>query len=163
MMLMTRVAGIVATTLGVSILSASSLPSRQLTTSPTASDSSDVASVVSRYHDALATGDSATALSLLTEDALILEGGGVESRADYRAHHLPADIAFARAIRAQRGPIRVRVRGDVAWTSSTSTTQGDYNGRAINSVGAESMVLLREAQTWRISSIHWSSRTRRSG
>ena len=162
-MFVIRVAAIVATTLGVSILSASSLPSRQLTTSPAASDSSDVASVVSRYHDALATGDSATALSLLTDDALILESGSVETRADYRAHHLPADIAFARAIRAQRGPIRVRVRGDVAWTSSTSTTQGDYNGRAINSVGAESMVLLREAQTWRISSIHWSSRTRRSG
>ena len=162
-MLMIRVAAIVAITLGVSILSASSLPSRQLTTSPATSDSSDVASVVSRYHDALATGDSATALSLLTDDALILESGGVETRADYRAHHLPADIAFARAIRAQRGPIRVRVRGDVAWTSSTSTTQGDFNGRAINSVGAESMVLLRESQTWRICSIHWSSRTRRSG
>jgi len=160
---MTRVAAIVAITFGASLMYSRIGPSYQLTSPPTSSDSSGVASAVARYHGALATGDSATALSLLTADALILESGGVETRADYRAHHLPADITFARAIPSQRGPILVRVRGDVAWTSSTSTTKGDYNGRAINSVSAESMVLVRDAQAWRISSIHWSSRTRRSG
>jgi ketosteroid isomerase-like protein len=128
-----------------------------------ASDSSAVASVVMRYHDALAAGDSLAALALLADDAVILESGSVESRADYRSHHLPADIAFARAIRSQRGPVHVRVRGDVAWTFATSATQGDYNGRAINSAGAESMVLVRTPQGWRIASIHWSSRTRRAG
>lgn len=125
-------------------------------------DSSDVANVVARYHDALATGDSATALSLLTSDAVILESGDKETREEYRAHHLPGDIQFARAVRGERSPLRVTIRGDVAWVSSTSTTQGQYRGRTINSAGAELMVLTREADGWRIRAIHWSSRTRRT-
>ena len=126
-------------------------------------DSTAVASVITKYHDALATGDSTTALALLAEDAVILESGGVETRAEYRAHHLPGDISFAKAIKSQRGLVHVRVHGDVAWANSTSTTQGEMNGRAINSTGAELMVLVRTAQGWKISAIHWSSRQRRAG
>jgi ketosteroid isomerase-like protein len=126
-------------------------------------DSAAVALVVSQYHAALAAGDSAGALALLSDDAVILETGGVETRDEYRAHHLPGDITFAKAIRSQRGLVHVRVRGDVAWTSGTSTTQGEMNGRTINSVGAELMVLVRTPQGWKISAIHWSSRQRRSG
>jgi hypothetical protein len=37
------------------------------------------------------------------------------------------------------------------------------NGRAINSVGAELMVLVRSGSTWKIAAIHWSSRQRRAG
>ena len=122
------------------------------------SDSTAIVAVVERYHEALARGDSATALSLLAPDAVILESGGVETRAEYRSHHLPGDIAFARAVRRERGPVRVVIQGDVAWVSSTSTSQGEYGGRAINSAGAELVVLTREAGDWRIRAIHWSSR-----
>ena len=124
-------------------------------------DSAAVAAVVSGFHAALARGDSAAALALLTPDVRILESGGVEALADYRAHHLPADIEFARAVPATRQPLGVTVRGDVAWTIGTSETKGEFRGRAINSVGAESMVLVRGADGWRIGAIHWSSRTRR--
>ena len=124
-------------------------------------DSAAVAAVVDRFHRALATGDSATAMSLLAPGAVVLESGGLESRDEYRAHHLPADIAFARAIASQRAPLNVHVRGDVAWAYSTSTTQGTYRDRSINSAGAELMVLERRADGWRITAIHWSSRTRR--
>lgn len=124
-------------------------------------DSAAVAAVVNRFHGALESGDSATALALLAEDAVIQESGGVETRAEYRGHHLPGDIEFARAVRSERGPVRVRVRGDAAWATSTSTTQGEFRGRAINSAGAELMVLVRTPQGWRISAIHWSSRARR--
>lgn len=124
------------------------------------SDSADVAAAVDRYHQALSTGDSAAALALLTDDALILESGGVETRAEYRSHHLPSDIAFARAVKSERGPVTVTVKGDVAWASSTSTSQGEFNGRAINSAGAELMVLIRTADGWKIAAIHWSARRR---
>lgn len=126
-----------------------------------ASDSAAVAATVERYHHSLALGDSAAALALLAPDAVILESGGVETRAEYRSHHLPADIAFARGVPSQRGPIRVRVQGDAAWATSTSTTQGEFRGRAVNSAGAELMVLTRTRDGWRIAAIHWSSRTRR--
>ncbi len=124
-------------------------------------DSAAVAAVVERFHGALAAGDSTGALALLAPDAIILEAGGVETRAEYRAHHLGGDIEFARAIRRQRGPMRVRVKGDVAWATSTSVTEGQFRERAINSAGAELMVLTRTPRGWRISAIHWSSRTRR--
>ncbi len=125
------------------------------------SDSADVATMMARFQSALASGDSAVALALLAPDAVILESGGVETRDDYRAHHLPADIAFARAVRGVRSPLRVYVQGDVAWATSTSTAQGEFRGRAVNSVAAELVVLTRTNEGWRIRAIHWSSRTRR--
>ena len=126
------------------------------------SDSAAVAAVVAQYHAALVSGDSAQALSLLAPDAVILESGGVETRDEYRSHHLPGDIGFARAVPSQRGTVQVAVRGDVAWASSTSTTTGEYRGRQINSRGAELMVLSRESNGWKIRAIHWSSRSRPS-
>jgi ketosteroid isomerase-like protein len=124
-------------------------------------DSSDVADAVNRYHHALETGDSAAALALLTDDAVILESGGMETRVEYRSHHLPSDIAFARAVKSVRVPGNVTVKGDVAWASSTSTTEGEFRGRPVNSAGAELMVLVRTDGGWKIAAIHWSARTRR--
>jgi ketosteroid isomerase-like protein len=124
-------------------------------------DSAEVAEVVSRYHRALATSDSAAALRLLAPDAVILESGGAETVAEYREHHLPADIAFAVAVPSTRTVTRVTLRGDVAWVASTSVTRGEFRGRAVNSAGAELMVLTRTTEGWKISAIHWSSRARR--
>lgn len=135
--------------------------SAQPAAAPARSDSAAAAAVVERFHRALATGDSVAALALLAPDATILESGGVETRAEYRGHHLPGDIEFARAVRSERGPVRVTIRDDVAWAVSTSTTQGEFRGRQINSTGAELMVLTRSGTGWLITAIHWSSRTRR--
>lgn len=122
-------------------------------------DSADVVATVERFHAALTAGDSAGAMALLAPDAIILESGGVETREEYRSHHLPGDMAYAKSMKSTRKPIRVTVRGDVAWASSTSTTTGESRGRAVNSAGAELVVLARTAAGWRISAIHWSSRT----
>jgi uncharacterized protein (TIGR02246 family) len=126
-----------------------------------AGDSAAIAAVVGKYNEALAAGDSAGVLALLDDDAVILETGGVETRAEYRSHHLPGDIGFAKSARSQRGPVHVRIRGDVAWTTATSTTQREVNGNPVSSVHAELMVLVRTPGGWKISAIHWSSRNRR--
>lgn len=131
-------------------------------TSQARGDSAAVTAVVDRFCAAIAAGDSATALSLLTPDAVILGSGGIETRDEYRAHHLPGDIAFATAVKSDRGPKRVFVRGDVAWVASTNTTSGEYRGRPVNSAGAELLVLARSGQEWKISAVHWSSRARRA-
>ena len=123
-------------------------------------DSAAVVAAVRAFHAALARGDSAAAIALLAPDVRILESGGVETLDQYRGHHLPADIDFARAVPSTRGPIGVTVRGDVAWAVSTSETKGELRGRAVNSAGAELMVLTRSPAGWRISAIHWSSRRR---
>lgn len=127
-----------------------------------ASDSAAVLAVIERFHSALGAGDSLTAISLLAREVIILESGGIETRDEYRAHHLAGDIAFSQAIKADRKIVQVRVRGDVAWVSSVSVMQGSFRERPINAAGAELIVLTREADHWLISAIHWSSRQRRS-
>jgi ketosteroid isomerase-like protein len=127
-----------------------------------ASDSADVVGALAKFHGALAAGDTAGALALLGADALIVESGAVQTRADYQAHHLAADIEFARAVPSTRTVTRVTVQGDAAWVVSTSVTQGQTNGRQVNSAGAELAVLRRTGTGWQITAVHWSSRTRRN-
>jgi ketosteroid isomerase-like protein len=127
------------------------------------SDSADAVAVLQRFHDALEKGDSTTALSLLTADVTILESGGIETLAEYRSHHLAADIEFAKAVPSKRTVVSVSVVGGAAWVSSTSITQGQNNGRAVNSAGAELIVLKKVGADWKISAIHWSSRRRTTG
>jgi ketosteroid isomerase-like protein len=126
-----------------------------------AADSAAVVQVIRQFHQALEAGDSSAVLRLLHDDAVILEAGGTETKEEYRGHHLPGDIAFARAVPRQPGVVRVTIRGDVAWASSTSVTRGRFRDRDINSQSAELMVLERDADGWAISAIHWSSRTLR--
>lgn len=127
-----------------------------------ASDSADVVATVDRFHAALAAGDSVTALGLLADDVTILESGGAETKAAYRAGHLSGDMAYARAVPSVQTVLAVQIRGDVAWVSATSITQGQYRDRPVNSAGAELTVLSREGGAWKIRAIHWSSRARRT-
>ena len=127
--------------------------------SPSA-DSATVAATVRQFHSSLLRGDSAAILNLLAEDAVVLEAGGIESRSEYREHHLPADIRFAQALPGSQSAVRVVVVGDVAWATASSEVMGMVEGRAVNSVGAELMVLSRTSSGWQIRAIHWSSRRR---
>ncbi len=148
---------IIASTIAVVAYFLSSAAIRQ----PTTPDSAQVVGVVSRFHGALASGDSAAALGLLVPDAIILESGASESLEHYRAHHLPDDIEFARAVRTTHSLVRVFIHDDFAWIASTSVSEGQFADRKINSAGAELVVLRREHTKWKIYAIHWSSRTRR--
>jgi ketosteroid isomerase-like protein len=131
------------------------------TVSGQSSDSSAVAAVIERFHAALASGDSSAALALLSPDVAVQESGGAETLEEYRSHHLPGDMQFAKAVPRTRTPIKVTISGDVAWATSTGVTQGEYRGRPVNSNSAELMVLTRSGGGWLIRAIHWSSRARR--
>lgn len=129
---------------------------------PAASDSTEAAAVIDRFHVALAAGDSAAAAMLLLPDVVILESGGIESREEYLGGHLRGDMAFAQAVPRERGPIAVRIDGDIAFATSTSVARGEYRGQPVNSAGAELIVLRRTSDGWRIAAVHWSSRQMRS-
>jgi ketosteroid isomerase-like protein len=101
------------------------------------------------------------ALGFLDRDAIILESGATETREEYRSHHLPADIEFARAVKSKQSVLRVSLSGNVAWVSSTSISRGQFEHRQISSDGAELIVLRRAANGWKIAAIHWSSRAHR--
>lgn len=127
----------------------------------TESDSVAIVRVLERFQAALHTGDSAVILSLLGPDAVVVEGGDVETLAEYRKQHLPADIRHAKSTARNAGPISVRVMGTVAWAWSTAETTGTSQGQTSLNVGAELAVLSRTPDGWRIQAIHWSSRRRR--
>ena len=120
-------------------------------------DREAVLATVREFHEALARGDSAAVLKLLAPDVQVLESGDLETRDEYRSHHLAADIAYVRAVPGVPTFGTVVVSGDVAWVVGTSRSTGTYHERAINSAGAELMVLSRTAEGWRIRAIHWSS------
>jgi ketosteroid isomerase-like protein len=143
------------------VLSGATAPAHGQHAHTSAADSAAVVHVIHQFHNALETGDSATVLRLLHDDAVILETGDIETKQEYRSHHLPSDIAFARAVPRETGPVRVSVHGDVAWASSTSIARGRYRDRDVNSQSAELVILQRGGDGWVISAIHWSSRNLR--
>lgn len=113
---------------------------------------------VEGFHQALLRADRAAALALLSPDALILESGESQTRAEYEREHLAEDIAFASTTKTDRSPFVIRQEGNVAWTTTTSKTTGTFQGRKIDSAGVELMVLTKDESGWRIRAIHWSSR-----
>ena len=89
--------------------------------------------VVLAFHEALASGDSVTALKLLAEDVVIYESGGVEaSREEVRAHHWPADMAFTSSTEREVTVERIGKSGDLAWVLSRSTTTGTFMEQEIH-------------------------------
>lgn len=125
-------------------------------------DAVEAAGAVDAFHAALEHGDTAAALALLADDVLILEGGSAErSKAEYAASHLAADAEFSAAVPNVLSRRTARAVGDSAWVASEGRTEGQFNGRPIHSVSAETMVLRRDAAGWRITHIHWSSQAAR--
>ncbi|KQY85018.1 nuclear transport factor 2 family protein [Brevundimonas sp. Root1423] len=125
-----------------------------------AAGAAEAATAVDAFHAALKGGDTAAALALMSPDVMIFEGGYVErSRDEYASHHLGSDAAFAASSQAVVERRSGWIDGAVAWITSEGRTTGQFNGRPVDSLTTETMVLKRHADGWRIHHIHWSSRT----
>ena len=121
----------------------------------------DVQKVVDAFHAGLKAGDTAAVMTLFAPDVLLLEAGGIETRAEYELKHLPGDVEFEKSVTTSFKPYRVMVAGDAAWAVNTNEYKGTFRDRPVDSVGVELMVLTRDAAGWRIRAIHWSSRARK--
>jgi ketosteroid isomerase-like protein len=124
-------------------------------------DSVAVLETVRAFHEALEVQDSVGAMALLARDALVAESGGLETRDEYRSHHLPGDMAFASVVSRTSTLAQLRIVGTTAWVMSKSETKGSYRENAIDSRGVELVVLAKEEGGWKITAIHWSSRRAR--
>jgi ketosteroid isomerase-like protein len=118
----------------------------------------EVASVLDAFYGAIKRGDAQAAMSVIAPDALFIESGTLETRAEYEANHLPADIAFEKQVDGKRDPLRVTFAGDTAWVIATTAYDGEFDGAPVSFVSAQLMVLTKDAEAWKIRSIHWSSR-----
>jgi ketosteroid isomerase-like protein len=134
----------------------------QSTTTSARADSVAALATVESFHRAIVKGDSVAAVALLNADVVVLESGDLETRKEYLGHHLGADMAFAKAVPEQRTVRSVTVAGDAAWVVSTNRTVGTFQGRAIDSEGAELIVLRKTNDKWTIAAIHWSSHRKRA-
>lgn len=130
--------------------------------SASAPDSAQATEIVEAFRRALAAGDSAAVAGMLRPGAVILESGRMETKREYLGHHFHADHAFLSEMSTTLQKQEVRVGGDVAWINSTRRMQGASGGRDLDLSSAELMVLRRAGPEgeWKISAIHWSSRSR---
>ena len=125
---------------------------------PVAAPVRQPARVVDAFHTALNRGDTAAAAALLAGDALIFESGRAErSKAEYAAHHLAADAAFAKETRRTMTRRSGQATGNSAWIATETRTVGTFKTKSINSIGTETMLLRRGPEGWRIVHVHWSS------
>lgn len=124
-----------------------------------AEESAAIRAVVQGFKAALAAGDSTAALEYLHPDLVVYEGGHAESLAEYRAGHLAADMEFAAAVESRMLEQGLVFRPDMALWVSESESKGEFRGRAIDSHGTETIVLIpTEDAGWKILHVHWSSR-----
>jgi ketosteroid isomerase-like protein len=123
-------------------------------------DQASVVAAVQSFHAAIGKGDSAAVTRLLAEDVVIYEAGGVETKAQYVSKHLPADFEFEKAVKSKRTPVRAVVQGDAAWATSTNELVGTFQGRPVDIISTELIVLSKVKDGWQIRAISWSGRSR---
>ena len=97
-------------------------------------------------------------MSVIAPDAVFLESGKLETRAEYQSNHLPADIEFEKQVTGKRGPMRVTFEGNTAWVIALTEYDGTFEGDPVRFVSAQLVVLTRDSGSWLIRTIHWSSR-----
>ena len=124
---------------------------------PVAPDATAITTAAEDFHKALAAGKPDQVMALLQPDALIVEGGAVQTRDKYQSEHLAEDIAYGRAVPSTQRDVIVRQEGDVAWVTSTFNVTGQFHGKRVDNLAAETMVLTKTPAGWRIRTIHWSS------
>jgi len=114
---------------------------------------------VEHFHAAMGRGDAAAVADLLLDDAVIFEQGGAESsKAEYVEAHLPGDIAYSQSMTDTVTSRRSTVEGGVAWVLTQGRTKGSYDGKTVDRLTTETMVVKKAKAGWRIAHIHWSSR-----
>jgi ketosteroid isomerase-like protein len=131
-------------------------PNEDSTGSP--EDVAAVTAAVDAFMQALNDGDNAAAMALLAPDSMFLEGGGLETYAEYRDNHLPADIEFEEQVDGIREFMRVTVEGDQAWVITTHYYDGEFDETPLSFELATLSILSRQDGAWKFRAVHWSSR-----
>jgi len=114
--------------------------------------------VVDAFQAALRAGDIDRAAGYLDPHVVILESGAAEhSRDEYLAVHAPADAQFMKMVKVTPGRRTTRIEGNLAWVASLSEFEIEKEGQIAFIDSAETMVLRRDPEGWKIVHIHWSS------
>ncbi len=119
---------------------------------------------VDAFGAALRAGDVPTLRTLLAPDVLILEGGGAERSAEeYLGGHALSDAAFLKDAHVRQTSRTTKVDGAMAWVATESELHVERDGKPLTLASAETMLLQKIGDAWRIVHIHWSSARRTEG
>lgn len=126
--------------------------------SAAASSGASAVETVDAFAAALKAGDAVAVERLVAPDVLIAESGGAErSFPEYAGHHMPADMAFVKAVASTIKDRRV-FAGDTQTTVVTEAiSKGTFRDKPVHSRLMETMTLQKTGEEWRIVHIHWSS------
>lgn len=116
----------------------------------------DAAKAAQAFSDALAAGQADVAARFLAGDVLIFEGGVERSAAEYAAHHMKSDMQFLKHMQQEVLEHQVRIYGDAALSTKRMRTTGTFKGKAIDTIGYETLHLVKTNAGWKINHIHWS-------
>lgn len=115
-------------------------------------------SVVAAFSTALKNGDADGVKALMSENAIVAEGGGAErSFEEYAGHHMPADMAFTATVDFSLNKQDVITGSEIAIVISESQVHGTYNDETIHNRLMETVTLRSSQGSWLIEHIHWSS------
>ena len=123
-----------------------------------APDEAGVTATIEGFYAAIKKGDPAAAMSFIAPDAVFVESGRLETRAQYEMNHLPNDIKFDSQVNGKRKPLQIKFQGDAAWVIAETEYAGTFEGDPVDFVSSQLAVLTRDSGRWMIRSIHWSSR-----
>ncbi|MBI2379499.1 MAG: nuclear transport factor 2 family protein [Gammaproteobacteria bacterium] len=122
-----------------------------------ASPADGPAAALAAFDEAMRKGDKAAVLALLTEDAVLAEGGRAESKAAYAGHHLLGDMAFSAAVENRVLNRREIPAGDNVMVWTESERKGQWKDKPVHLLSFETAILVKQADRWRIRHFHWSS------
>jgi ketosteroid isomerase-like protein len=119
---------------------------------------------VDAFRAALRAGDLPTLRTLLAHDVLILEGSGAERSAEeYLGGHAISDAAFLKDAHIRQTARTTKVDGTMAWVATESELHVERDDKPLTLASAETMLLQKIGNDWRIVHIHWSSARRAEG
>ena len=110
-----------------------------------------------QFHQALQEKKGETALNLLSDDAEIFESGYAETKKEYAAHHLAADIDYASATQDKLLHQTMQCDTTMCVIQRQSETTGSYRKKVVHTINMETAVLKNIDGKWRIQHLHWSS------
>jgi len=117
-----------------------------------------VLEALDNFKTAIIENDSEAASNVMADDALILDGSGMETKEEYLSHHFHSDGKFLKAMNRKILTQKISIEGNTAWVSTVSSMKGTYSEREIDLTSLELAVLKKAGSDWKITAIHWSSR-----
>ena len=116
--------------------------------------------IVDNFHRALKAGDTGRVLSMMDRELIVFEYGVADLKLEaYAFAHLPMDMDQAARTQWELQTRRMGGAGDERWVLSTYHVTGPAgaNTPAIDQTTAETVILRRIGDGFRIAHVHWST------